>query len=167
MATNTPTPGFRGFINICLWFRENPFSMQESGPPIPDYFLEVTGNSEVLGNGYYTGEDGCISMPFESSWPGESLSIGLNMHNGGLSTYVYASESYQTVDFESLSMDSLPEAHFQQKFDCSTCDVYYADNNMYEEPIATSSLGAASPLTEHLCSSTNSKWGLNCCGYDW
>jgi len=145
--------------------------MQESGPPIPNLFLRFIGNSEVIGSGS-TGEDGCMSVPFESSWSGESLFITYQMHgygngNGGSGMYVSASDSYQTLHIGDFPMDSLPENQYQQTLDCSKCDVYYADD-MYEPTTAeTASLGAASPLTEHSCSSENSIWGLNCCGYDW
>jgi len=146
------TSNFQGVIKICLWFRAHPSSEQETGPPIPNYYLECDGGNEFLGGGF-TDSNGCFSLPFRSSWPGTSLSVDCSLANGSIGRYISSSESYQTVEFGDLSVDYLPEDHFQPAFDCSTCTTY------------TSEDGAPLPLTDHSCSQNS--WGWDCCGYDW
>ena len=146
------TSNFQGVIKICLWFRAHPSSGQESGPPIPNYYLECNGGNEVLGRGF-TDKNGCFSLPFESSWPGSSLSVGCSLANGDIGTDISSSDSFQTVDFGDLSVDWLPEDDFQPAFDCSTCTTYNPKD------------GAPLPLTDHECSQNS--WGWDCCGYDW
>lgn len=146
------TSNFQGVVKICLWFRAHPSSGQESGPPIPNYYIECNGGNEFLGR-VFTDNNGCISLPFESSWPGSSLSVGCSMASGSISRFISSSDSFQTVDFGDLSMDQLPESHFQPAFDCSTCTTYNPKD------------GAPLPLTNHSCSQNS--WGWDCCGYDW
>ena len=149
---------FKGTVKICLWFRE--YHLLETGPPVPNYFLQATSSAnEILGSGY-TDMDGCFSTKFESSWPGNILTIGIKRHNGHISRHIYPSDSDQIVDFEDLSIDWLPEKYFQPHFDCSTCSSYFSGSSF--ESLDES---GSKPLTEHSCS--NNQWGLNCCGYDW
>ena len=153
-----------GVISICFWFEENPSSGQESGPPIPNYFLQCYENQKFVGSGY-TAADGCLSLPYESNWHGsngEFLSFRCNYHDGEIGISAYSSEhpAVKDIDLGDRSSRWLPPKNVPL-WDCSTCDVYYADAN-----IATyESLGGSSPLTTHECSTND--WGLNCCGYDY
>mmetsp|Transcript_608 Transcript_608/g.795 ORF Transcript_608/g.795 Transcript_608/m.795 type:complete len:421 (-) Transcript_608:240-1502(-) len=151
---------YKGTMKICLWYRAHPSSGQESGPPIPNYYIEFNGKDEIFGDGF-TDENGCLSIYFQSTWPGSVLSVGFKRHNGSTSTRIYPSALNQTVDFGDLSMDSLPEKYFRPKYDCSKCDSFYIDADFN----INASAKEESPLEQHSCASN--KWGFDCCGYDW
>lgn len=153
---------YKGTIKICLWFLDGLHPV-ETGPPIPNYYLEFRGKNLLLASGY-TDTNGCFSAPFESSWPGQYFSLTTNYGNSQSAKPVYPSASDQIVDFGNMGIRdyALPEKYFTQEYDCSTCDSYFADSD-FDSTASTEA--TATSLSRHTCSSN--QWGFDCCTYDW